>query len=133
MLPSGRYQRERNDIQSRINTEKKILKSRIANKEDEQIVKNIENSVKQIQMDFESEVKTLSKNINREKLKSFSFLRLSGRNGVTVDMPPLSRMDGYIQQLRNARTTNGRVPDALQEMVTQLSEARTAITGSPSS
>ena len=45
MLPSGRYQRERNDIQSRINTEKKILKSRIANKEDEQIVKNIENTL----------------------------------------------------------------------------------------
>lgn len=132
MSVSGRYQREKNDVQRRINSEKRLLRNRAANKQDEQIVKNIENSVTQIRKDFESEVKTLARNISRERLRFFPFLRLSGRNGVNVEIPPVSKMDEYIQQLRNAKPTNSRVSNTLEKLVTELSEARMAITGGSS-
>lgn len=117
MSVSGRYQRERNDMQRRINNEKKILQNRSANKKDEQIVKNIENNVTKIRKDFETEVKTLAKNINRERLRSFPFLRLSGNTNVTVDIPPVSKMDGYIKQLRNAAPTTANSRNSLQREV----------------
>lgn len=120
MSASGRYQREKNDVQRRINSEKRLLRNRAANKQDEQIVKNIENSVTQIRKDFESEVKTLARNINRERLRSFPFLRLTGRNGVNVEIPPVSRMDDYIQQLRNAAPTTANTRSNLQREIQEL-------------
>ena len=120
MSASGRYQREKNDVQRRINSEKRLLRNRTANKQDEQIVKNIENSVTQIRKDFESEVKTLARNINRERLRSFPFLRLTGRNGVNVEIPPVSRMDDYIQQLRNAAPTTANTRSNLQREIQEL-------------
>ncbi len=120
MSASGRYQREKNDIQRRINDEKRLLGNRTANKQDEQTVKNIENSVKQIQKNFESEVKSLARNINRERLRSFSFLRLIGRNGVNVEIPQVSRMDGYIQQLRNAAPTTANTRSNLQREIQEF-------------
>lgn len=120
MSASGRYQREKNDVQRRINSEKRFLRNRAANKQDEQIVKNIENSVTQIRKDFESEVKTLARNINRERLRSFPFLRLTGRNGVNVEIPPVSRMDGYIQQLRNAAPTTANTRSNLQREIQEF-------------
>ena len=120
MSASGRYQREKNDIQRRINDEKRLLRNRTANKQDEQTVKNIENSVKQIQRNFESEVKSLARNINRERLRSFSFLRLTGRNGVNVEIPQVSRMDGYIQQLRNAAPTTANTRSNLQREIQEF-------------
>ena len=129
MSAPGRYERNRLDINRRVKDEKRRLRNREANKQDEQNVKAIENSVKQVQQDFESEVKALARNISRERLRFFPFLRLTGRNGVNVEIPQVSRMDGYIQQLRNAAPTNGRVSNTLERLVTELSEARMAITG----
>ena len=122
------------DIKRRVNNEKRVLRNREANNQDEQNVKAIENSVKQVQQDFESEVKALARNVNPERLRTFTFLRVTGRNTVTIaKMPTVSQMNGYIKQLRNARTTNGRVPNTLEGIAATLDEAKIAIKGPPSS
>lgn len=121
MSALNRYERNRLDIKRRINNEKKVLRNREANKQDEQNVKAIENSVKQIQQDFESEVKALARNINPERLRTFTFLRVSGRNTVTIaKMPTVSQMNGFIKQLRNAAPTTANSRNSIQREATEF-------------
>jgi len=129
MSAPGRYELNRVDIKRRVNNEKKILRNREANKQDEQNVKAIENSVKQVQQDFESEVKALARNIDPERLKSFTFLRVSGRNTVTIaKMPTVSQMNGYIRQLRNAAPTTANSRSNLEREVREFTTQVTADT-----
>jgi len=121
MSAPGRYEKNRLDIKRRVNDEKRRLRNREANKQDEQNVKAIENSVKQVQQDFESEVKALARNVNPERLRNFTFLRVTGRNTVTIaKMPTVSQMNGYIQQLRNAAPTTANSRSNLEREIREF-------------
>lgn len=106
----------------KIEDEEKSLRNRDATSKDEQLIQGFENELSNIQKNFDSKVRQIIKNKNKNELKNKTFLQVSNKN-VKIITPTVNKMDESLKSISNTRT------NSLEQALKELQNVRKAITG----